>query len=696
MGAEGIVVERADGPDRSVSAAQAAERREPWRREEMATFLGEIERLMAALTRPEEMIGAIAPHLGSRLGLSRVAFASVDEAAGEVLAFVHEIAGPVDAWPGRQHFRLTSYLDVGLRRSLSLGVTAVVTDVTTDPRTADRADAYRRHATRSQVLVPHLRDGEWCFLLAAQRSDPHDWDEREVEVIRDLTMRICLRLERVRADQAIRESEDRYQVLFEMIDQAFCTIEMLFDDHGVPNDYRFIDMNPAFERHSGLHGVIGRRALEVAPNLEAHWFDFYGRVALTGTPAHVVNEAKDLDGRWFDVHAFRLGGGMSRRVAVLFDDITERRRTEEALRASEQRFRTLFERSADAVQLLTVEGRIVFSSDSVEGVLGYRPDEIEGHVITPYLHPDDQDQVLTAMTTIMAEPGDHTTLTYRARHRDGSWAWIETTLANHVDTPDVGVIVANLRNVTRRVDLERQKDDFLAVATHELKTPVTSLKGYAQVLRNRFRKAGDEASAGLMERMDRQLDKLTGLIADLLDVTRLNTGVLPLAADRFDLNDLVREIAGEVQLTSDRHEIRVEPAAEAMIVADRERTGQVLTNFLANAILYSTDSKDIVATVRTDADRISVTVRDWGIGIPAEQQARVFERFFRVHDVRGNTHPGLGLGLYISAEIVRRQGGDIWVVSAVGEGSTFGFWLPRGPGARASDEGRAGEVVGDG
>lgn len=341
---------------------------------------------------------------------------------------------------------------------------------------------------------------------------------------------------------------------------------------------------------------------------------------------------------------------------MLFDDITERRRTEEALRASEQRFRTLFERSAEAVQLVSIEGRIVSSSDSVEAVLGYRAEDLEGQLIEPYLHSDDRERVISALAMIAEEPGAHTTLIYRVQHRDGSWAWIETTLANHLDTPDVGVIVGNLRNVTRRLELERQKDDFLAVATHELKTPVTSPKGYAQVLRNRFRRAGDETSAGLMERMDRQLDKLTGLIADLLDVTRLNSGVLPLRAGSFDLNGVVREVVGEVQLTSDRYTIRVKPAVDVMVVADRERTGQVLTNFLSNAIMYSTDSSEIVANVLSEPDRVSVTVQDWGIGIPGDQQARVFERFFRVHDVGGNTHSGLGLGLYISAGIVRRQG----------------------------------------
>ncbi len=642
-----------------------------------AAFLGEIDAVIAPLATAGEIVRAVGPLLAARFGLSRHVLVTIDEHAGEVIAVHEETVGQHDAPPGRQFFRLENYLSDGLRRNLSKGLTLVCEDVETDPHTAGRAEVYRRYQVRSQVLVPHIRDGQWRFLFVAQRADSHVWLAAEVDLIQEMALRFCMRLERAEAEAALRETEQRYRTLFEEIDQGFCLIDVVFAEDGTPVDYLFVDVNPAFARQTGLSDVIGRRIRDLAPDLETFWFETYGRVAETGEPVHFVSEARAIDGRWFDVSAFRLQGSDSRRVGVLFTDITAQRRTEEALRASEERFRTLFQRSADAVQLVTIEGRILFSSDSVETVLGYRPDEIEGEVITPYIHPDDRVRVFAALDSITGEPGGYTTLTYRVRHRDGSWAWLETTLANHLETPHLGVIVGNFRNVTARVELERQKDDFLAVATHELKTPVTSLKGYAQVLRNRFRKAGDEASATLMGRMDRQLDKLTALIGDLLDVTRLDTGTLPLQPQAFDLDELAHETVGDLQLTTERHRIVLESAGGTMVEADRDRTGQVLINFLANAILYSGDHTDITVTVVAEPDRAGVTVRDRGIGIPAGQQDRVFDRFYRVQDVRGEIRPGLGLGLYISAEIVRRQGGEIWVASREGEGSTFGFWLPR-------------------
>lgn len=127
--------------------------------------------------------------------------------------------------------------------------------------------------------------------------------------------------------------EEVYQTLFNSMDQGYCVIEVLFDADGHAEDYRFLDVNPAFEKHTGLKEATGKRIRELAPDHESHWFETYGKVALTGEPVRFVNEAKALDDRWFDVYAFRLGDPQDRRIAVLFSDITERTRTEIALRS---------------------------------------------------------------------------------------------------------------------------------------------------------------------------------------------------------------------------------------------------------------------------------------------------------------------------------------------------------------------------
>jgi len=141
--------------------------------------------------------------------------------------------------------------------------------------------------------------------------------------IRDITTR-------KKTEEALRQSEEQYRTLFNSIDEGFCVIEMLFDNNDKPIDYRFLEVNPSFEQQTGMHGAVGKRMREIAPDHESHWYEAYGKVALTGKPVRFVKEAKALD-RWFDVYAFRFGGLESRKVAVIFMNITERRRAEQAL-----------------------------------------------------------------------------------------------------------------------------------------------------------------------------------------------------------------------------------------------------------------------------------------------------------------------------------------------------------------------------
>jgi len=244
-------------------------------------------------------------------------------------------------------------------------------------------------------------------------------------------------------------------------------------------------------------------------------------------------------------------------------------------------------------------------------------------------------------------------------------------------------ILLAMEDITARKQVERereqvlqQRQEFMAVASHELKTPVTSLKGYTQVLRARFVKAGDECSAMMLSKMETQLGKLITLIGELLDVTKIEAGQLAWHNEPFDLDALVRDSVEEVGYTSTQHQIRIEGAISSPVFGDCDRIGQVLINLLSNAVKYSPHASTIQVTVAADADTATISVQDFGIGIAQEQHEHVFDRFFRVSNPEAKTFPGLGLGLFISAQIVRRHGGRMWVDSQEGEGSTFSFSIP--------------------
>jgi len=186
---------------------------------------------------------------------------------------------------------------------------------------------------------------------------------------------------RKQAQEALRESEQKYRALFESMDEGYCVIEMIFDADQRPVDYRFLEVNPAFEKHTGLRNSQGRRIQELAPDQEAHWCETYGRVALTGEPIRFVNEAKALDGRWFDVYAFRLGGNGSRTVAVLFNDISARKAGEDALRASESRSRTILESITDGFYALDADWRITYFNAAAEQYLDRNSGDLIGKIL---------------------------------------------------------------------------------------------------------------------------------------------------------------------------------------------------------------------------------------------------------------------------------------------------------------------------
>jgi PAS domain S-box-containing protein len=223
--------------------------------------------------------------------------------------------------------------------------------------------------------------------------------------------------------------------------------------------------------------------------------------------------------------------------------------------------------------------------------------------------------------------------------------------------------------------LVKLRDEFIGVASHELKTPVTSMKAYAQIVKRRLEEIGELEDSELLARLNSQVDRLTALINNLLDTTRISEGQLLLSFEKLDINQLLSERIEEIRRTTDHHfEVNLQPLPG--VAADRERIGQVITNLLSNAIKYSPRATTISVRSGSDASTVSITVRDQGYGIPKDDLPKLFERFFRVTANKTHAIPGMGLGLYISAQIIERHGGSMSVESKLGEGSAFTFTLP--------------------
>jgi len=234
---------------------------------------------------------------------------------------------------------------------------------------------------------------------------------------------------------------------------------------------------------------------------------------------------------------------------------------------------------------------------------------------------------------------------------------------------------ALLDEIEYRKQAERKKDEFISIASHELKTPLTSVKGYMQLLGRSVEKGDIPTVKKHLEKAQIQLEKLNELIADLLDISKIESGKLKFNKKGFAIDDLLDSVIDIIRQTNPEFNILRKGKIGLEVYADEMRIEQVIINFLTNAIKYSPGTNEIQINVNVIGEKVYVGVRDFGIGIAPDQQKSVFDKFYRVEETAIHFQ-GLGIGLFISAEIIKRHGGEVGVKSISGEGSEFYFILP--------------------
>ncbi|KKQ66982.1 MAG: Integral membrane sensor hybrid histidine kinase [Candidatus Daviesbacteria bacterium GW2011_GWA2_38_24] len=222
---------------------------------------------------------------------------------------------------------------------------------------------------------------------------------------------------------------------------------------------------------------------------------------------------------------------------------------------------------------------------------------------------------------------------------------------------------------------EQRKDDFLRIVSHELKTPITTIKGYSQFLASQLKKSKNSKHSYYVSQITAQADKMNSLIDDFLNTTKIESGQMTFKTREFDLHELTSEVVDEIQRLQKNQRIKLKSKANIKVFGDRQRIGQVLSNLIYNAIKYSPEDKKIKIQVMPNTRNVIVSVEDSGIGIPKNKQQNIFSKYYRTEKGQQKAD-GLGLGLYISKEIIKHHKGKIWVESEEGKGSKFSFTLP--------------------
>jgi len=275
---------------------------------------------------------------------------------------------------------------------------------------------------------------------------------------------------------------------------------------------------------------------------------------------------------------------------------------------------------------------------------------------------------------------------FRINRADGQLRWCLTEGEPYYDID--GAFAGYAGSVTDITDIrkmEERKDDFIKMASHELKTPITSIKGYIQLLLNIYDDANEEKFETskpmvktFLNTIAKQVSKLTWLVSELLDLSRIELGKLELNKTSFNLEELIEETAQEAHHTSTRHKISIHHFFKGNVFADKDRISQVLLNLLTNAIKYSPNNDSIEISVEGNDTFVSIKVKDHGIGINKKDHQMIFQRFYRVEGKSEQTYPGFGIGLFISNEIIQRHNGSIFVESNADKGSVFTITLPIG------------------
>jgi PAS domain S-box-containing protein len=329
----------------------------------------------------------------------------------------------------------------------------------------------------------------------------------------------------------------------------------------------------------------------------------------------------------------------------------------------------MIELAGDAILVLNQKNQIIYWNKGAEKMYGYSHAEAKGRIASKLL----KTKFPYPLTVILGQVFKSKSWEGELIHtrKDGEVLTVDSHWEMFKRDGDIAFLEVN-RDITLRKMLDRQKDEFISIAAHELRTPLTSVKALSQIILYKLNNADINQVKDLLQKQMTGINKLNRLIGDLLDVSKIQAGKLTYNWEEINIDILINDAIESVQTFSNSHKIIKSGRLNEILKVDPDRIEQVLINLLNNAVKYSPGSDKIKVTVKKDDGVVIIGVTDYGIGINENELTNIFKRFYRVN----NRIPGLGVGLFISNQIIKNHQGEMWVESNPGRGSTFYFSLP--------------------
>jgi len=549
------------------------------------------------------------------------------------------------------------------------------------------------------LSVPVIRNNMVVAILGIGNKST-DYNAADIKIITQLADLAWEIAEKKIADEALKNSESQFRLLFNNMTQGFALHEVVQDEKGAVIDYKYLDVNPAFESLTGLKRdyVLGKTVLEILPDTEKFWIDIYGKVALKGEEVKFENYSREI-GKYFEVNAFSPKKG---QFAVIFTDVTQRRKADEKIKLLSKGL----EQSPAIVVITDSKGNIEYVNPTFSRITGYSLQEVIGK--NPrILKSGNQDEEFYKNLWATIIRGEDWSGEMLNKKKNGVYYW-ESALISPIKDEDGLILhfIAIKEDITDRKKVEkalmqsetmlkekneeltiawrkaeesdRLKTAFLANMSHEIRTPMNAIIGFSEVLlRPNLSQEKYAYFGGIINDACMQL---LSVVNDVIDISKIETNQISIFEDNININETIKRVANIFSRSAEKKKNTILfdlafPDEFAFIRTDETKFSQIINNLISNAIKF-TENGEITLGYKIANNRIDCFVKDTGIGISKENHHVIFERFRQVETSDSRKYGGTGLGLSISKAFVELMGGDIWVESELGKGSEFHFSLP--------------------